>query len=149
MKEIKKELVDKIEKEIMCFPKLIPVLKILKKKCKLGIVSSNSREYIIQFLKRNKIDHLFDFIYSDSSILGKYNVLKRVCKKYELLPDQIIFIGDEVRDIEACKKIQIKIIAVTWGYNSKKFLVKFEPDYVVDEPKEILEIVMSACVSRT
>jgi len=37
------------------------------------------------------------------------------------------------------KKAKIKIMVVTWGFNSEKLLKKNKPDYLVNSPKEILE----------
>ena len=62
-------------------------------------------------------------------------------KENQLNPSEIIYVGDQVRDISACRKINCKIIAVSWGYNSKSRLIKGNPDFLVDKPKDILQIV--------
>ncbi len=131
----------KDRKNIKLFPEVLEVLKPLKKFYKLGIVSSNSEKNIIQILKKHNVFDLFDFIFSQSSIFGKHKVFKKMCKKYKINPSEIVYIGDEDRDIIAAKKIKINNIAVTWGYNSKKRLRKVNPDYIIDLPKEIMEKV--------
>ena len=118
------------------------IFKKLNEDYKLGIVSSNSEENIRIVLRRYKIENLFEFVYSSSSIFGKHLVLKRMCKKYKINPNSIIYIGDEDRDIIAAKKAKIKIIAVTWGFNSEKLLKEEKPDYLVNAPKEILEKIL-------
>ena len=62
-------------------------------------------------------------------------------EKHNLKPQEIIYVGDEVRDIQACKKIGVKIIAVSWGYNSKEILDREKPDYLVNKPIEIPKIL--------
>ena len=57
------------------------------------------------------------------------------------LKDDVVYIGDEERDIAACKKCKISIIAVTWGFDSKELLEKNNPHYLADTPKELLEII--------
>jgi phosphoglycolate phosphatase-like HAD superfamily hydrolase len=52
----------------------------------------------------------------------------------------MIYIGDETRDIEACKKINVPIIAVSWGFNSHKSLASHSPTYLINNPKELVEI---------
>ena len=45
---------------------------------------------------------------------------------------ETLYIGDEVRDIDACRKTGIRIISVTWGFNSKEALCRKNPDFLVD-----------------
>ena len=50
---------------------------------------------------------------------------------------------DEVRDIEAARKSGIKSVAVTWGYNSKDALLKENPDFLINSPDELRNIIIS------
>ena len=79
-------------------------------------------------------------MYVDTSIFGKHTTLKRLIKKYDLVKKEVIYIGDEIRDIEACKKAGIECIVVTWGYNSRKALQQQNPDYMIDRPADLLKI---------
>ena len=87
------------------------------------------------------IENLFEFVYSESSLFGKHVVLKRMCSKQNIDPLEVVYVGDEDRDIIAAKKVKIKIIAVTWGFNSKAKLSKEKPDYLVDLPMQIIEVI--------
>lgn len=115
----------------------------LKKQGKtLGIVSSNSSESIQKFLEVNSLE-IFDFIYTNSKVFGKSSSLKKLFKEYNCGKDDIIYIGDEVRDVEAARKVGIKVISVTWGVNTKEKLKSCSPDFIVDEPREILKLFES------
>jgi len=143
---IAKKLRDDLRKKIRD-TKLIPEIKevffkLKKKGFKIGILSSNSKENIKKFLKANDL-LIFEFIYSESNIFGKGNALKSLLKKLKLNSKEVVYIGDEVRDIEACKKNGVKIISVTWGFNKKEVLLKNKPDYLINKPEEILKIVSS------
>ena len=127
---------------IKLFPEIFDVFKKLSKNYKLGIVSSNSEKNIRTVLKRYKIENLFEFVYTENFIFGKHSVLRRICKRYGINHNNMIYVGDEDRDIVAAKKAKIKIIAVTWGFNSEKLLKKEKPDYLVHTPKEILEKIL-------
>lgn len=50
-------------------------------------------------------------------------------------------IGDTPYEIIAGKKLGLKTIAVTWGDKNREVLQIYNPDFIVDEPKEILKIV--------
>lgn len=127
--------------DIKLFPGIVDLLSILKKDYKIGIVSSNSQEIINNTLIKYNIQNLFKFVYSESSIFGKHLVLKRMCSKYSINPLNVIYVGDEDRDIIAAKKVKIKTIAVTWGFNSKEKLSKENPDYLIDLPMQIFEVI--------
>lgn len=113
----------------------------LKKQGKtLGIVSSNSSESIKKFLAVNQLQ-IFSFIYTNSRVFGKSSSLKKLFKEYNCGKDDIVYIGDEIRDIEAARKVGIKIISVTWGVNTKDKLLSCKPDYLVNSPQEILDLI--------
>lgn len=107
---------------------------------KTGILTSNSKENAVKFLRKNHLD-LFDFVHSGIGVFGKHVEIKRLIKKSNLEKYEAIYVGDEVRDVEACKKAGVKVIAVCWGYNSKKALKKEKPDFIIDKPEEILRIL--------
>lgn len=130
-------------KEIKLFPGIVDLLNQLKKDYKIGIVSSNSQEIINDTLREYGLDDLFEFVYSESSLFGKHLVLKKMCSKYKIDPLDVIYVGDEDRDIVAAKKANIKTIAVTWGFNSKEKLSRENPDYLVDSPMEFLEVLQN------
>lgn len=130
-------------KEIKLFPGIVDLLNQLKKDYKIGIVSSNSQEIIYDTLREYELDDLFEFVYSESSLFGKHLVLKKMCSKYKIDPLDVIYVGDEDRDIVAAKKANIKTIAVTWGFNSKEKLSRETPDYLVDSPMEFLEVLQN------
>lgn len=109
----------------------------------LDILSSNDEGVISEFVKSKNID-LFDHIYSSNNLFGKHHAIKRYIKKHDLSADDIWYIGDEVRDIVSCKKANVKVIAVAWGYDSEQILAAEKPDFLVREPHELLGILLSS-----
>lgn len=128
--------------DVDLFPQIVELIETLSKSFKLGILSSNSEDNIKQTIGRHGITNKFAFIYSQSSLFGKDMVMRKMCKKHKINASEIIYVGDEDRDIIACKKVNIKCIAVTYGFNSKERLIKSEPDYTADSPMEILDIAL-------
>ena len=121
---------------------LIPVLKKLKtSNFDLGILTSNSQDNVKLFLKEKEISDLFDFIYTEKELFGKDKVIKRLLRTKQLISSQVIYIGDEVRDIKAAKKAGISIISVSWGRNNNHILSKLNPGRVVDSPSQLLNLI--------
>ena len=128
-------------KEQKIFTGVDSVLESLKQEGhKLFILSSNSEENINIFLGLNNITQ-FDAVFSKSSIFGKSGIIKKIINKNKFIADDVYYIGDETRDIEAAKKINIKSIAVTWGYNNRKALLDKNPDYIIDKPQQLLALL--------
>ena len=139
-KRMRQELNKNIE-SLQCFPGMKEALVKLKTRYNsLGILTSNSKENVTAFLKNRDLD-VFDFIYSGSRIFGKSVILKFLLKKHKLAPQNVVYICDEVRDIEAARKVKIKVVAVSWGFNSGLILEKERPEALVHEPGELIEVL--------
>lgn len=108
---------------------------------RLGIITSNSKENINGFLEKNEWQNLFDFVYSGTTLFGKSKVINHVIKQQELNREEVIYVGDETRDIEAARRSNVKAIAVSWGFNSPAVLAQQNPDFLVYHPQELITAV--------
>ena len=106
----------------------------------LGIITSNTELNVNIFLRNHGLE-LFDFIRCSSKLLGKARMIRSVIRKQDVHAVDILFVGDETRDIEACQRVGIRIAAVTWGYNSRRSLVAMKPDFVFDDPQELVSLL--------
>jgi len=123
---------------------LLPVLRVLKANgCQIGIVTTNIEENVRKFLHANNLDQ-FDFFYTAGKVFGKDKTISKILKDMKLEKSDIYFVGDEIRDIEAGKKVGVKTIAVSWGYNTRDALYKENPDYLIDSPLELEDIILPA-----
>jgi len=108
----------------------------------LGMVTSNSEANVRMFLEKYDLD-FFAFIRSSSKLLGKAHELRAVMKSRKIAARDILFIGDETRDVEAAKKARIPMGAVTWGYNSPRSLAALQPDHIFATPEELIAFLKS------
>lgn len=116
------------------------LLEIDKRGYKILIISSNSKDNILEFLKMNGIHCVADVLCSNR-IFGKDKVMKKFLKESNVHSSDVLYIGDEQRDIVACKKAGVPIAWVEWGYDAKEVVKNEEPEYKVATPQEILEII--------
>ena len=107
----------------------------------LGIITSNAENNVKAFLEKQKLADLFDFVRSDKTIFGKHRIINKTRDKYRVASHQVIYVGDETRDIRSARKSNVGIIAVVWGFNSKQILAKHNPDFLAEKPKQILDAV--------
>lgn len=127
--------------ELEPYPGIAALLAELRRRgIGFALLSSNSRPNVIKFLDRHKL-HYFDWVEGTSGTLDKQNRIKKQIKKHRLDPVNLVYIGDESRDIEAAKACGIKVISVTWGFHPERLLLRYQPNYMVDRPDEILDII--------
>jgi phosphoglycolate phosphatase len=128
--------------EISVVPGMDKAIKQLKGNGnKIGILTSNSKPNVELFLQQNSLIDYFDFICTSKNIFRKDRALMKVVKNQHLNRADVIYVGDETRDIEACKRVSIKIIAVTWGFNSEQILKATKPDCLVEKPSAICNLL--------
>ncbi len=111
---------------------------------KMGILSSNSKSNIDTILKLNSLSNYFTFVDSEFALFSKANKLEKLISKHKLDKNDVFYVGDEVRDVEAAKESGVKSIAVTWGYNKIEALKAANPDYIVNSTKELTDIFIKS-----
>ena len=85
-------------------------------KTTMSILTSNSEENVQKFLTKHQLNY-FTEIYSNSSLFGKNRSINSYIKRHKLNPKNVLYIGDEVRDMEGAKKSGVISLAVSWGYD--------------------------------
>lgn len=53
-------------------------------------------------------------------------------------PEDALFIGDSPADMEAAKRAGVRSCAVRWGYGDLKEMARWEPDFWIDTPDQLL-----------
>jgi len=107
----------------------------------LGILTSNITANVEAFLEAHGLSHEFNFISSTSKLTGKAKHLKAIRKTFSLRNEEMLYVGDELRDIKASRKAGVRVAAVTWGFNSRESLASEKPDYLLDHPEEFLRFL--------
>jgi phosphoglycolate phosphatase len=107
--------------EVELFPGIRETLTMLRALgYRIGIISSSERGTVLALIEKFGLD--IDFVYQ-SSLFGKAAVLKKAATAESFDLADALYIGDEIRDIDACRKASLAIIAVTWGLNDRAALV--------------------------
>ncbi len=141
VKRVQKELGKQIQ-ELTPIPGMTQVLQELKNQDYiLGIVTSNIENNVIAFLQKNELYNYFDFIRSGTTIFGKHRIINKLIKKHSLSNKEVIYVGDETRDIRSARKSNVGIIAAGWGFNSVQILAEHNPDFLALNPGELLQTI--------
>lgn len=124
------------------FPGIAEILQTLyNERYVLVIVSSNSKKNIERFLVQHGIGNNFDQIYGGVGLYGKARVLRKILRRNNIAATEAMYIGDEIRDVEAAKQVNMPCIAVGWGFNTPEMLAAHAPTIVVRQPKQLLSVI--------
>lgn len=111
----------------------------------LNLVSSGGKEYVYRTLSKENCLDYFQIIKTNIGVFHKARYLRQFVGQNQNIP---MYVGDEVRDIEAAHRVGMKCTSVTWGYESRAVLQESNPDYLVETPEALLNIVQNMRVDN-
>ncbi len=103
------------------------------------MVSSDYSETILPEIKDFGLEDVFDDVIF--GVYDKEDEVRQIVTKNSLNKDDTIFIGDSNHEIEVGKKLGIKTVAVTWGFNSENKLKSHNPDFIAHNSEELEEVI--------
>lgn len=109
----------------------------------LFIVSSNSVRNVHAFLHHHDLHSYFLEVYGGISLFGKAPALRRLLREQGLPAADAVYVGDEIRDVQAAKSVGVPAVAVTWGFARTADLADLRPLALAGNPQELLEILAS------
>lgn len=128
--------------QVQPFPGVVDAVKQLKDNdYQLYILSTNSAANIKLFLEAHGLTPYFKKVQGGVGVFGKIAAIKGIMASQHLKGKDCIYIGDEVRDVLAAKRVGIPVISVTWGYNSREALERSQPNAVVAQAKDLVSSV--------
>ena len=124
--------------DLPLFSHMKETLEILSHDHILCITTSNETTVVDRYLNLHQITGFQDIFGSDIHP-SKTKKIELIKQKYP--KKTYVYIGDTIGDILEGKKAKIYTIGVTWGWHSKEKIIKSNPDYLVECPKELINIV--------
>ena len=125
---------------------IIQTLNILKEQgYKLAVVSNKFNDGLVKIVD-SYFKGIFDISIGENEKEGikKKPAPDMVYKAIDELKSNLnksIYIGDSETDILTARNSKLPIINVTWGFRSKEELIGLKPDYMIDKPNEIINIL--------
>jgi phosphoglycolate phosphatase len=122
------------------FP-LIEQIKQISRYHKLYIISSNSEISINKYLELTGVEKYFERVMgveTEKSKKAKFKILFNECAHK---PDNCVFVTDTLGDLLEAKAVNIRTIAVTWGYHDEIRLKSGNPDTIIHNFDELAESI--------
>ena len=125
--------------QIHLFPGIDRVLEQLSALgVELALVTSNAAANVHKVLGPANAARI-DYYECGVSVLGKEGRFEKVIRKSGVRPEEVLCIGDEIRDLEAARKVNLAFGAVSWGYARLEALLAHAPQFVFHSVDDILK----------
>lgn len=129
------------------FPGIKKIVEKLSQDYLLFLLSASPQEDVELKLKSKGMEKYFTEIIGSrkNGPIKKVPELKALLRKQNLMPEEVIMIGDRINDYEDARGaeiINIILVEYGWGYDRKK-IPEHRQKVAVNKPKEILDAIKS------
>jgi 2,3-diketo-5-methylthio-1-phosphopentane phosphatase/HAD superfamily hydrolase (TIGR01509 family) len=110
----------------------------------LGVASNKFGRFSRGALNHLGVAHLFRAVIGAGDVPRNKpspDMLHAVLKTMDLPPEEVIYVGDTLTDIETGKQAGVDVYALPTGYDSKKELARARPKRILRNLKEIVDRV--------
>jgi len=107
----------------------------------VGVLTSNQENLVRKFFAKNNFPD-FDFVVSEKTLFGKDKALRKIIRRRGLDISQVVYVGDEPRDVVACRRIGVKVIGVSWGVAGPNGFGNDKPDHLVNTADQLEAVIM-------
>jgi phosphoglycolate phosphatase len=112
---------------------------LLQRGHQLGVVSSNAHSNVRDYVRRHRLPGL-DVIVGGTGLFGKARALREQVRQRRVESRHLLYVGDELRDLDAAREASVRFAAVGWGYTPLDRLALGTPDYQCHHPRDLLVI---------
>jgi len=110
---------------------------------RIAIVTTNSSQNVNAFLVKHGLEGFIHAVYGVDSPGSK---AQKIAMARDQLVDNkkqeaVFMVGDSLSDVLAAKDASVRSIAVTWGHQSLEYLLRGDPDYVVNSPHDLIDVI--------
>ena len=110
-------------------PEVLTALRL--RGAKLAVVSSNA-ESVVRTVLGPTLAGYMDGFGCSAPAFGKEAKLLETITRFGVEASRAIYVGDEVRDIEAAQAVGMASAAVAWGFMAPNALERLKPSMIID-----------------
>ena len=133
--------------EVKAYDGIKEMLEFLKENnIKIAVLSNKPHERTVE-----NVQGIFGLNTFDR-VAGEQDGVKRkpdpegaiiTAKELEVSPKECLYIGDTNTDMKTGISAGMDTVGVTWGFRTREELESYKPKYIIDSPKEIIDIIKS------
>ena len=128
-------------RETTLYDGVLDILKFLNEKTYICLCTNKKQFLAEKILEEFEVNNFFNYILGadgKTPLKPEIEMPKKCLDKFQLLADQVVFVGDSENDILPAKRLGMFSVHVTYGYG--KLQEKFKADLVISKIKELRKI---------
>ena len=128
-------------RETTLYDGVLDILKFLNEKTYICLCTNKKQFLAEKILEEFEVNNFFNYILGSDGktpLKPEIEMPKKCLDKFQLLADQVVFVGDSENDILPAKRLGMFSVHVTYGYG--KLQEKFKADLVISKIKELRKI---------
>ena len=109
----------------------------------LGLVTSKMRGGALRGLRLAGIEDAFTVVVGSDDVTNPKphpEPVRIALERLERTPDEAVFIGDSRHDLECGRAAGVATAAVLWGPFDRAHLQDLEPDYWLEQPRDLAQL---------
>lgn len=110
----------------------------------LNIMTSNGPDGVRLFLDANHMGGMFANVYGNVGLFNKASAIQKMIKKRGLSKQNVYYIGDELRDVNAARRAGVRCVPVAWGFQTAGILRARNTFAFAETPADLPEIFKKA-----
>jgi phosphoglycolate phosphatase-like HAD superfamily hydrolase len=120
-----------------------PLYKIKKQGVKLIVLSNSHRPFVTKSIKVLKIGDLFDKVYGSRPFRDKDQILRKLFRKYNVKPKEVLYVGDRFSDIDYAHKAHCYAVGIynKCSWSTKTEILKEKPDFMIKNFEDLKKLV--------
>lgn len=123
------------------FPGIPHLLRTLSQQHTLVIVTSNFGRLVRRGLSRHGVAECVALVLDAQRPGTKSGKIAHSLERFGVPPGESFMIGDTRGDIRHGRTAGVRTAGVTWGYQDRRTLEREAPEFIVDSPRELLDLL--------
>jgi phosphoglycolate phosphatase-like HAD superfamily hydrolase len=138
------ELVYTLQREawsVHAFPAIPDVFRALAKEHTLGVITASQGPAVADTLTDFGLDGAVKMVLGGELGKSKAARIDQARSTYGTAAAETLMVGDAISDIRQGKLAGVGTVAVAWGFQNRDLLARETPDFLIDRPEQLLEVV--------
>lgn len=136
---------NKYKEDAQIYDGVFELISALSERVNLAILTNNKNTHAEEVLKKFGLDKFFKLIVGFNEVTEvkpSPEGINLILKNWNMKPEEAIFIGDMTTDVMAGKAANVNMVCVASGLASKEALLKHQPHIIVDNTKELQQLLI-------
>ncbi|MGE5496765.1 MAG: HAD family hydrolase, partial [Syntrophothermus sp.] len=130
------------------YPNVADTLKMLRAEgVTISLLTTKGQDMAESILKHFSLDHYFTVIMGrtpEIPVKPAPDALLKICSVTGFSTAETIMVGDSELDVLCGKNAGTRTCAVTFGYRTEEFLVTQQPDFIISDMNELVNIIANS-----